>query len=354
MSGIIKGIGKVFKKVGKFVLKVAPYALAAAAVVFTGGAALGLGFAAGGFAGAVGGFVTGTLGIGGAIGGALTGAVTGAGMGAAVGGVLGGKRGLKQGFIAGGLTGGVLGAVSPASVGIVKDPSSGLWTTKTAIANAAKDVGAAAAKSGAVDAAKTAGLAKNVADGVAGSTPGLVPGVPVGTPPMSPELAGSPAYQAGASGTTAAPTVSTQTGTSGLNAGGALDAAKLGTKTIAPTAPIAAAPPAAINPGQTVVQQMQQAPQAGSGIGGFLGANPALAGNLLTSFGGLLSGGEDSALDVVEAQQQAREDQGEFAYGGAYSGNAKPFGDVNYAPPPLIRGRWYFNVKTNQVEEIPV
>jgi hypothetical protein len=113
MSGVLKGIGKVFKKVARTVIKIAPYALAAAAVVFTGGAALGV---LPTFGAAVG-SVVGGLGLSGAVGGALTGAITSAGFGAAVGGVLGGKKGLKQGALMGALTGGAIGALSPATFG---------------------------------------------------------------------------------------------------------------------------------------------------------------------------------------------------------------------------------------------
>lgn len=114
MSGILKGIGKVFKKVVKTVVKVAPYALAAAAVVFTGGAALGI---LPTFAGAVG-SVVGGLGLSGAAAGALTGAVTSAGFGAAAGGVLGGTKGMKKGMVMGALAGGALGAASPGMFGM--------------------------------------------------------------------------------------------------------------------------------------------------------------------------------------------------------------------------------------------
>jgi hypothetical protein len=113
VSGLLRGIGKVFKKVVKTVVKIAPYALAAAAVVFTGGAALGV---LPTFAGAVG-SVVGSIGLSGAAAGALTGAITSAGFGAAAGGVLGGKKGLKQGALMGAVAGGALGAMSPAAFG---------------------------------------------------------------------------------------------------------------------------------------------------------------------------------------------------------------------------------------------
>lgn len=346
MSKLVKKVGKVFKKVGKFVLKVAPYALAAAAVVFTGGAALGLGFAAGGFSAAVGGVVT-SLGIGGAVGGALTGAITGAGMGAAVGGILGGKKGLKQGFLTGALTGGVLGAVSPGSVGVVKN-AAGKWVTSQGIKNAA------------AVAAKSAPLT-SVGPSFANAT---LPGVPTELSPMNlPNALGGGSSVVGANG--------------GLNAGGALGTAPAVTAptaspaalaqlgppstvstsiTAAPAPTVAAPTVAAPSVTSQIAGQMAAAPQAGTGIGGFLQANPGLAGNLLQSVGGVLSGGDESAADIAAARAEAEKDMGQFAYGGAYTGGnaAAPFGVQNYAPPVPRPGRWYVNPATNKVEEIPV
>lgn len=137
MSGLLKGIGKVFKKVGKVALKVLPYAAAAAAVVFTGGAALGV---LPSFAGAVG-SVVGGLGLSTGLTGAITGAITSAGFGAAGGLLLGGKKGMKAGFLGGLATGGLLGAVSPATFGIG-------GSAAAPAASAAKEVGTIVAKSG--------------------------------------------------------------------------------------------------------------------------------------------------------------------------------------------------------------
>jgi hypothetical protein len=111
MSGIAKGVKKIFKAVGKIVKKVAMPLLAVAAIVFTGGAALGLAPLAGGFGGAV---ASGLSAIGlpttGALGSVLTGAVTQAGYGAAIGGIGGMATG--QGFAKGAAAGGLAGAVT--------------------------------------------------------------------------------------------------------------------------------------------------------------------------------------------------------------------------------------------------
>ena len=116
MSGVVKGIGKVFKKVGKFVRKVAPYALAAAAVVFTAGAAIpaiGTGLLGGAtLSGTLGAGVTSILGSG-SLSTIVTGALTKAAYGAVIGGVTskltGGKfsDGLKKGAIGGAILGGL-------------------------------------------------------------------------------------------------------------------------------------------------------------------------------------------------------------------------------------------------------
>lgn len=91
MSGIAKGLKKVFKKVGKFVKKILPIALIAGAAIFTGGfgllaapGAAAAGGAAGG--GGLGGWVSSLFKGGAAAGGAAT-----AGSAAAVGGGLGSR-----------------------------------------------------------------------------------------------------------------------------------------------------------------------------------------------------------------------------------------------------------------------
>ena len=122
MSGVLKGVKKVFKSVGKIVKKVALPALAIGAIVFSGGAALGLAPMAGGFGGAVA-STLGSMGLSttGALGSALTGAVTqagyGAAMGAATAAVGGGDigKGMAKGALLGAATGGLSGALRPAA-----------------------------------------------------------------------------------------------------------------------------------------------------------------------------------------------------------------------------------------------
>lgn len=118
MSGLVKGVKKVFKKVAKVVKKVAPIALAIGAAVFTGGAALGLTSMAGGWSAAAG-SVASALGAGGGgvLSSAITGAITQAGYGALMSGTIaelsGGSfsDGAKVGATVGAVTGGISGAL---------------------------------------------------------------------------------------------------------------------------------------------------------------------------------------------------------------------------------------------------
>lgn len=105
MSGVLKGIRKVFKKVGNFVKKIALPVLAIGAVVLTGGAALGALPALG--------TTLGSLGLGATATGVLTAAAQGATIGALGSAVTGGNiiKGATSGFLAGGLTGGI-GAIA--------------------------------------------------------------------------------------------------------------------------------------------------------------------------------------------------------------------------------------------------
>lgn len=113
MSGVVKGIGKVFKKVIKNLPKIITSAIAVAAIYFTAGAALGVVGMAGGWGGAVAG-----LNLGPVLGGAITSAGYGAAIGGVVSGVTGGdvmkgmQRGAATGAIAGGLTGAITGSGS--------------------------------------------------------------------------------------------------------------------------------------------------------------------------------------------------------------------------------------------------
>jgi hypothetical protein len=124
MSGVAKGIGKVFKKVVDVGIKIAPYALAAAAIYYTAGAALGVPALAGGWGAAAGGLGTTLAGGSGVLASTLGGAITTAGYGALAGGagslLTGGKlsQGLTMGALVGGATGGLLGAATaPAATG---------------------------------------------------------------------------------------------------------------------------------------------------------------------------------------------------------------------------------------------
>lgn len=115
MSGLVKGVGKIFKKIGNLVKKVAVPLLAVAAIAFTGGAALGLAPLAGGWGGAVASGIS-AMGIQGPLAGILTTVGTQAGTGAAVGGLAGlasGQgftKGATMGAIGGALTGGLTSA----------------------------------------------------------------------------------------------------------------------------------------------------------------------------------------------------------------------------------------------------
>jgi hypothetical protein len=130
MSGVVKGVKKVFKKVVKVIKKVAPIVLAAAAVYFTAGAALGVSGAAGGWGAAVT-KLTSSIGLNGTLGKIVTGAVTQAGYGAAIGGVTsavtGGDimDGMKRGALIGAVTGGVTGGL-----GFETDPLKGAFDDK--------------------------------------------------------------------------------------------------------------------------------------------------------------------------------------------------------------------------------
>lgn len=114
MSGVVRGVKKVFKKVAKVVKRVAPIVLAAAAIYFTAGAAMGAAGAAGGWGAAASSLGT-TIGGTGTLGSVLGGAITQAGYGAAIGGVMskaqGGSfsDGARAGAAVGAVTGGVGG-----------------------------------------------------------------------------------------------------------------------------------------------------------------------------------------------------------------------------------------------------
>lgn len=130
MSGVVRGVKKVFKKAVKVIKKVAPIVLAAAAVYFTAGAALGVSGAAGGW-GAAATKLTSSIGLNGTLGKIITGAVTQAGYGAAIGAatsaVTGGDimDGMQRGALTGAVTGGVTGGL-----GFETDPLKGAFDDK--------------------------------------------------------------------------------------------------------------------------------------------------------------------------------------------------------------------------------
>lgn len=118
MSGIIKGIGKVFKKIVKVVKKVALPALAIGAAIVTGGAALGI--------------MPGLASLGGSIGlsAGLTSVLSTAGTGALLGGgmslLTGGNpiKGMTAGFIGGAAVGGLGQVLQPAAQGATQAATS--------------------------------------------------------------------------------------------------------------------------------------------------------------------------------------------------------------------------------------
>lgn len=112
MSGVIRGVSKVFKRVASSASKILPVALAAGAVFFTAGNALGI---TSNWGDAVKG-VTGSLGMGSTLSNVISGAVTNAGYGAVAGAatsaISGGDimQGTQYGAAAGAVLGGAQGA----------------------------------------------------------------------------------------------------------------------------------------------------------------------------------------------------------------------------------------------------
>lgn len=108
MSGVVKGVGKVFRRVTKGG-GLLPAVLATGAVLFTAGSALGISGMPDGWGGAVGGAVESVVGKG-TLGNILTGAITKAGYGA----LAGAAAGALGGDVAGGMS---LGAIGGAALG---------------------------------------------------------------------------------------------------------------------------------------------------------------------------------------------------------------------------------------------
>lgn len=130
MSGVVKGIGKIFKKVAKVAKKVLPVALGVGALVFTAGAAMGVPSMQGGWGAAMS-SLTKSMGATGALQNVLTGALTQAGYGAVLGAgtaaVMGkdALTGAGYGALGGAATGGVMGAMN-----LGTDPLSNIGTDK--------------------------------------------------------------------------------------------------------------------------------------------------------------------------------------------------------------------------------
>jgi hypothetical protein len=132
MSGIAKGVSKVFKKVAQGIGKYGPALLAAGALFFTAGSALGV---TSSWADTVSG-VMGKLGAGSTLTGILSSAVTTAGYGAVAGGAVGALGGDAMGGMQMGAAGGaIVGAVD----GALSAPPSGTTTGPDAASKTAVD-----------------------------------------------------------------------------------------------------------------------------------------------------------------------------------------------------------------------
>ena len=118
MSGVIKGVGKVFKRVASGASKILPVALATGAVLFTAGNALGVTSSWGDAVKSV----TDSLGMGSTLSNVISGAVTNAGYGAVAGAATGAiagdaMKGAQYGAAAGAVMGGAKGAYDSYSGG---------------------------------------------------------------------------------------------------------------------------------------------------------------------------------------------------------------------------------------------
>lgn len=358
MSGVLKGIGKVFKKVLKVAKVVLPIALAIGAVVFTGGAALGV---LPTFAGAIGGVVT-SLGIGGAVGGALTGAIVSAGFGSAIGGATAaatGKpilKGMQTGALTGAVTGGVMGALNPATFGIIKTAEG--WTTANALRTGSTFGAAGSGNQIAKDA--TSGLWSRVGNDAVGTgftPPGNLADAPGTVQTVDPNT-GQPWAAAKGTGLNAGGAVPGSSNLPSMDSLSAASRAEMGL----PAAPTASTPPAALSgnvvtptaqavvPGvQQVAGNVVQAAAAPASTGLFGGMDPLVQASLLRGVGGFLSGGgESEAVEAVRARAEEERASAEAAYGGVYAGRENPFGLVTYQPPPR---RWYFDPNTSSIQE---
>ena len=137
MSGVLKGVGKVFKKVVKVVKKYALPILAVAAVVLTAGAALGVIAPLAGSGG-----LLASVGVKGLLATVLTKAATAATIGAIGSAVTGGNviKGATRGFVAGAVLGGV-GAALGGTAAAGTTAASGISNGVTSGANGFSSLG---------------------------------------------------------------------------------------------------------------------------------------------------------------------------------------------------------------------
>jgi len=298
MSGIVRGIGKVFKGVVKVVKKVALPALMIGAVVLTGGAALGVLPALG--------TMVGSLGLSAGLSTVLTGAISTGAIGAVGGFLTGGMKGAKKGFLMGALTGGALGAagaIGPNGIlgGLGKTAATGMAPTA--------GVGGAGLPGGATSLMLPGG--STIPMGGASASAGALGGVATGA-------TGSVAAAAGAPAAAAATAPAAGGGIFGmLNSNPLLASQLMGgvSQAFAPN-----------EYNQRANADRREAERAG-----------------YYAYGGGSSTGKRSGMVP-----------------GVYSSQADPFGVASqtYAPPPNLgytppARRWVFNPSTNAVEEVP-
>lgn len=186
MSGVVKGVKKVFKKVGGIAKKVLPWALPVAAAVFTVGGMLGIPALAGGWSGAVSGLFGNSM-LGSVLGGAVTQAGYGGLIGGGIGAIAGGKKGLIKGLGYGQMVGAATGAVTGA-IGYAGSPAArGATSASTPGAAAGTGTGQA-----------TTGLQRStdVMSGYGAELPGQVGGATGMSRAMVPAQAGMAQAQA--------------------------------------------------------------------------------------------------------------------------------------------------------------
>lgn len=169
MSGLFKGIGKIFSKVVSVIKKIALPALAIAAVVVTGGAALGLIPAITGLGG-----LAVSLGASAGVASILSAAATGATIGmigglVTSGSISGAIKGASMGFLAGGIAGGI-----GLAAGGLGGAGSGAATAGTSAATTGTDVVASGIYDGVEGISGLVGTGGAAADVAAGGIGGAV------------------------------------------------------------------------------------------------------------------------------------------------------------------------------------